>query len=34
MRDEGIAEIERLILYLIVAICVILGTGVYIEYGL
>ena len=34
MKDEGIAEIERLILYGIIAFCIIIGTGIYMEYGL
>ncbi len=31
MRDEGIAEIERLICYGIIALCVIIAVGIYIE---
>ena len=31
MRDEGIAEIERLICYGIIAFCVIIAVGIYIE---
>ena len=31
IRDEGYAEIERMILYLIISIIIIVATGIYIE---
>ena len=31
IRDEGYAEIERMILYLIISVIIIVVTGIYIE---
>ena len=32
IRDESYAEIERMILYLIISIIIIVATGIYIEH--
>ena len=31
IHDEGYAEIERMILYLIISFIIIVATGIYIE---